>query len=74
MVAGAAYYVIRHRNREDSDGVAPAAVEGTGNELVQRGQHLLESTLDHLSEQAMSEVKVIVKNGLHRLEQIIDDL
>ena len=75
LVAGAAYYVIRHRNREDSDMVsAPAAVEGTGNELVQRGQHLLESTLDHLSEQAMSEVKVIVKNGLHRLEQIIDDL
>ena len=45
-----------------------------GGELIHRGQQFLATTLDHLSEQAMAEVKVILKTGLHRLEQMVDDL
>ena len=75
LAAGALYYLYR-RSRQGQTLVAPAASsEGEGaGALVRRGQYVLETTLDHLSDQAMSEVKVMVKNGLHRLEQMVDDL
>jgi hypothetical protein len=76
LVAGSLYYLNRRRQRRDGSGVVeevqPAMSQG--GELVHRGQQFLENTLDRLSEQAMAEVKVILKNGLHRLEEMVDDL
>jgi hypothetical protein len=81
LVAGSLYYLNRRSRRRGDSGVGDSGVveeasraTGQGAELVQRGQQFLESTLDHLSEQAMAEVKVILKNALHRLEQMVDDL
>jgi hypothetical protein len=76
LAAGALYYLYRRSRHEGGSPVVESvpAAAAHGGQLVQRGQQLLENTLDHLSEQAMSEVKVILKNGLHRLEQIVDDL
>jgi hypothetical protein len=77
LVAGAAYYLYR-RSRRETNAVAAQEVvsstEASSGALMQRGQQLLENTLDRLSEQAMADVKVILKSGLHRLEQMIDDL
>src|SRR5262249_51256421 len=76
LVAGSLYYINRRSRRR----AGPEVVEqvrpsmSQSGELIHRGQQFVENTLDQLSEQAMAEVKVILKNGLHRLEQMVDDL
>ncbi len=71
--AGALYYAYRRARPASPQAILdrPATQSAA---LVQRGQQVLETTLDQLSEQAMAEVKVILKRGLHRLETMVDDL
>ncbi len=73
LAAGALYYIYRRSRPMSAQGFIAAPANRSGA-LVQRGQRALENTLDQVSEEAMAEVKVIVKRGLHRLETMIDDL
>jgi|GEM_PF-1433910 len=42
--------------------------------IVERGQSMFESVLDNIAEEALKELKTVVKDGLRRLEKTVDQL
>lgn len=42
--------------------------------VVERGQHMMETMLDGVAQQALKELKGVLKDGLKRLETIVDEL
>ena len=45
-----------------------------GVAIAQRSQNLFESMLDNIAEQALKELKGVLKEGLKRLEKSVDQL
>ncbi len=52
-----------------SEGAAKAGVE-----VAARSQSLIEGLLDNVAEQALKELKTVLKDGLKRLEKTVDEL
>ena len=52
-----------------AEGAADAAAT-----ITARSQSMLEGMLDSIAEQAMKELKVVLKDGLKRIEKIVDEL
>ena len=53
------------------------ALEGaseTASTISARSQNMLEGVLDNIAEQALKELKSVLKDGLKRLEKTIDEL
>ncbi|MGH2410019.1 MAG: hypothetical protein ACRDGS_06555 [Chloroflexota bacterium] len=42
--------------------------------IVERGQGMFENVLDNIAEEALKELKTVVKDGLRRLEKTVDQL
>jgi hypothetical protein len=54
-----------------------AAAEGAakaGGELAGRGTSMIEGLLDNVAEQALKELKTLMKDTLKRLEKTVDEL
>ena len=45
-----------------------------GVAIAQRSQSLIEGVLDNIAEQALKELKTVLKDGLRRLEKSVDSL
>ncbi|MDB5060042.1 MAG: hypothetical protein JWO59_3514 [Chloroflexi bacterium] len=56
-----------------SKDTAQAATDA-GVAIAQRSQSLIEGVLDNIAEQALKELKVVLKDGLKRLEKTVDAL
>lgn len=54
---------------EAAGGAADAAAT-----ITARSQSMLEGMLDSIAEQAMKELKAVLKDGLKRIEKIVDEL
>jgi pantothenate kinase type III len=86
LVGGLIAAVVVYRRRrggklkkvESSLGAATqeTAQEATnaGVAIAQRSQSLIEGVLDNIAEQALKELKVVLKDGLKRLEKTVDAL
>ncbi len=82
VVAAVVVYTRRRGNRmkkvEGSVADMPQAAVGAASDaagtLAERGQSLFESVLDNIAEQALKELKVVLKDGLKRLEKTVDAL
>jgi hypothetical protein len=60
----------------EGPGTAPAAASmasGTPG-VIERGQGIFENVLDNIAEEALKELKTVVKDGLRRLEKTVDQL
>jgi hypothetical protein len=57
----------------DVAGIASEAVDATAS-VVERGQHMMETVLDSVAQQALRELKVVLKDGIKRLEALVDEL
>jgi hypothetical protein len=55
-------------------GAAAAGSTSAGVDVVGRGPSPIEGLLDKIAEQALDELKKVLKDGLRRLDKIIDDL
>ena len=53
---------------------AAAGAAKAGGEIADKGQSMIESLLDNVAEQALKELKTVLKDGLRRLEKTVDDL
>jgi hypothetical protein len=61
---------------EGPGGTPPAAASmasGTPG-VIERGQGIFENVLDNIAEEALKELKTVVKDGLRRLEKTVDQL
>jgi len=76
-------YTSRRRKSAQKISVAsPAAALSSAAEsgaaeastLVERGQSMLESILDQVAEQALKELKSVLKDGLKRLDDAVEKL
>ena len=54
-------------------GVASDATEAAAS-IVGRGQHMIENLLDNVADQALKELKTVLKDGIKRLEHLVDEL
>ncbi len=82
-IIAAAYIYTRRRGKrlKEVAAGAPAAAQekavtanDTGTALAARSQNILENVLDNVAEEALKQLKVVVKDGLHRLEKVVDEL
>jgi hypothetical protein len=53
---------------------AAAGVPAAAASITERGQTLFENVLDNIAEEALKELKTVVKDGLKRLEKTVDQL
>lgn len=51
-----------------------AEATDSSSSVVERGQHMVETALDSIAQQALKELKVVLKDGLKRLEAVVDEL
>jgi DNA-binding TFAR19-related protein (PDSD5 family) len=79
----AAAYIYRQRRgnkmKQVTASVAAAPESGKGATepvaaLAARSQGILEGVLDNVAEEALKQLKVVLKDGLQRLEKAVDDL
>jgi hypothetical protein len=74
--------VIYRRLRSDGEVVSTPARETSpmpkvaeaGGTIAKQGQSLVEGVLDNIADQALKELKVVLKDGLKRLEKTVDAL
>ncbi|HVA88333.1 MAG TPA: hypothetical protein VNL71_00680 [Chloroflexota bacterium] len=61
---------------DERDGAASATASFASGApgLAERGQGLFENVLDNIAEEALKELKTVVKDGLKRLEKTVDQL
>ncbi len=52
-----------------AEGAAKAGVE-----VAERSKSVIEGVLDNIAEQALKELKTVLKDGLKRLEKTVDEL
>lgn len=82
VVAAAFVYSRRRQGRlkkvQESAAALPgetlASASSAAATLTERSQNMLESVLDNIAEQAIKELKVVLKDGLKRLEHMVDAL
>lgn len=55
-------------------GDAAAAASETAATITSQSQSIIENMLDTIAEQAIKELKVVIKDGLKRLEKTVDAL
>jgi len=53
---------------------ATASAASAAPGIVERGQGMFENVLDNIAEEALKELKTVVKDGLRRLEKTVDQL
>ena len=51
-----------------------SAAPGQMAKAAERGQSLFENVLDNIAEEALKELKTVVKDGLKRIEKTVDQL
>ena len=86
LVAAVVIYSRRRSKIKEVQGTAASVADGAASgandtarsagdaagTVSERGQSMLESVLDNVAEQAMKELKVVLKEGIRRLEKTID--
>lgn len=53
---------------------AAASTSAAGVAIAEKSQSLIEGVLDNIAEQALKELKTVLKDGLKRLEKTVDAL
>jgi hypothetical protein len=86
LLGGLIAAVVLYRRRRDGKlkrvqselaAMPRQAVEGAaeaGTVIAERSQSIIEGVLDNIAEQALKELKVVLKDGLKRLEKTVDAL
>jgi DNA-binding TFAR19-related protein (PDSD5 family) len=82
LLAAAIVYTRRRQGRlkkvqqsaASLPGDAAASAASAAATITERSQNMLESLLDSVAEQTIKELKVVLKDGLKRLEKMVDAL
>jgi hypothetical protein len=78
-IVAAAYFYRRQRSNKLKEVAATTQETAPSNDdvgtmLVTRSQGILEHVLDNVADEALKQFKVVLKDGLQRMEKLVDEL